>query len=337
MGIDAIIIGSLNTDIILTGFENFPGPGQAVTASQLEIKAGGKSRNIANMLASLRGQGNTIAFIGKTVADKNGFWRYPYDSLTSAGIDVSAVQVVSGRGNDQLPGIAVIPVAATGQNNIYLHPGIRTSFLSDDLHTAESEVIFQTIQENNGIVGLCIEMPIDTLAESIKIAKDLNLRSFIDAGGTEFNTELKEVLRAGGFLIKPNEHEAEGLTGVAIKDFDSAKAAAEILLGWGYEHVLITHGEYGAYAFGKDLEVTKGYDSNANYAEHISVPSNIDVSTGDSLGCGDQTLAAVMFAYLAGKTMLEAARTGVIAGSLQHTHQGIVPVTASELAEYNYM
>ncbi len=331
MRIDAVIIGSLNTDIILTGFESFPKPGEAVIAGGLEITAGGKSRNIANMLATLKGQGAGIAFIGKTVADKYGFWRLPYDSLVSAGIDVSAVQILPASETVPLPGIAVIPIDATGQNNIYLHQGIKSSFVPADLHTDSCNHVFQAAQDNSGVVGLCSEMSVGTLAETLAIARTLNLKTFIDAGGADFDSELREALRAGGFLIKPNEHEAEGLTGIVIKDFISARRAADVLLEWGYEHVLITHGAKGAYAFGAGPVERLG----ETYAQHIPAPTNIDVSQGDSLGCGDQTLAAVMFACLQGKTMIEAARIGVISGSLQHTHKGIVPVTPSDLAEYN--
>ena len=48
-----IVIGSLNTDLVATGIKQFPTPGEHVYGKELLIGAGGKSRNIADMIAHL--------------------------------------------------------------------------------------------------------------------------------------------------------------------------------------------------------------------------------------------------------------------------------------------
>jgi len=47
-------------------------------------------------------------------------------------------------------------------------------------------------------------------------------------------------------IITPNEHEAELLTGIPVRDIDTAKEAAKALAGKGIETVIITMGKQGA-------------------------------------------------------------------------------------------
>ena len=52
-----VVIGSLNTDLVVSGISQFPKPGQQVYADTFTIGPGGKSRNIAQMVATLADQG----------------------------------------------------------------------------------------------------------------------------------------------------------------------------------------------------------------------------------------------------------------------------------------
>jgi hydroxymethylpyrimidine/phosphomethylpyrimidine kinase len=51
-----------------------------------------------------------------------------------------------------------------------------------------------------------------------------------------------KLLIAIASLVTPNAPEAEVLTGVAVKNFDGQRAAAEVLLGWGLKAVLVKGG-----------------------------------------------------------------------------------------------
>ncbi len=75
-----IVIGSLNTDLVATGIKQFPNVGEHVYGKELLIGAGGKSRNIADMIAHLAPK-NTVAMVGRTIKDPYGLWKLPMDAL----------------------------------------------------------------------------------------------------------------------------------------------------------------------------------------------------------------------------------------------------------------
>ena len=80
----AIVIGGLNTDIIGLNVNNLAGPGELVFGEELVIGPGGKSRNMAQMIAAYCGK-NTVAMIGKTCKDPYNLWKAPYQALKDAG------------------------------------------------------------------------------------------------------------------------------------------------------------------------------------------------------------------------------------------------------------
>lgn len=120
-------------------------------------------------------------------------------------------------------------------------------------------------------------------------------------------------------MIKPNEHEARLLSGVAVHDFKSAKDAARIIINSGVENVLITAGAKGAYLFthSEDLE--------------IPAPKLKTAGVKDETGCGDQAMAALCAALQAGKDLKQATTIAVRAGTLQFCHSGIHPLSKADL------
>jgi sugar/nucleoside kinase (ribokinase family) len=69
--VTSVVVGSLNTDIVGSGLRRFPGPGEHVYGQELLIGPGGKSRNIADMMARLGPEGS-VAMVGRTVRDPYG-------------------------------------------------------------------------------------------------------------------------------------------------------------------------------------------------------------------------------------------------------------------------
>lgn len=85
--IKIIVPGGLNTDIIASGVSKLASRGELVVGEKLKIGPGGKSRNVAQMIAALTG-GGTVAMIGKTAKDPLGLWKIPFNALTEAGVNV---------------------------------------------------------------------------------------------------------------------------------------------------------------------------------------------------------------------------------------------------------
>ncbi|HUP26567.1 MAG TPA: PfkB family carbohydrate kinase [Candidatus Limnocylindrales bacterium] len=311
-----IVIGSLHTDIVASGLKRFAKPGELVRGKELVIGPGGKSRNIAAMAAALSPL-NRVAMVGRTSQDPYGLWKVPFDACREIGVNTDFVQVSSYEEAGKLPAITLIPVDQQGNNQILLLPGSSDDFSPADLEAAEE--LFVAVKKNNGLLALSLECPPEMLKYSVKKAYDMGIRVALDTGGIEDDTNLDDQYKYL-YLIKPNEHEAQVLTGITITDFDTAQAAAKKFMDLGSQNVLITVGVNGAYFFTPDVQ------------KHIPVPALPTSDIKDETGCGDQTMGALCAFLQEGKTLEEAAELAILAGSLQFNRQGIRPVRRDEIA-----
>lgn len=313
-----IVIGSLNTDLVATGIKQFPKPGEHVYGKELLIGPGGKSRNIADMLAQLSPSGS-ITMVGRTVKDHYGLWKAPIDALHSVGVNTDYVSILDFADTQKLPGIALIPVDEQGNNQIFVLPGISNDFSTSDIDNATS--LFEQVGKNNGVLVLTLECPLPTAIYAVRLTNKHGLKVLFDPGGIENDSDLDELIEAGIYLIKPNEHEAKILTDIDVIDFESAKRAAARLHEQGIENVLITAGVNGAYLFTKDTD------------KYIPIPEITSPGNEkDETGCGDQTMAALCAFIQQGKSLTEATQLAVLAGTLQFHRTGIKPVELSELS-----
>ena len=318
-GLSIIVIGGLNTDIVAIGAKKLLKAGEHTYASELRIGAGGESRNMAQMIATLVGK-DKVAMVGKTSKDPYGFWKVPLVALKQAKVNTEYVKIASFKESNQFPGIALIPVDTEGRNQIYVLPGITNSFLPKDIDDASE--LFKSVAKNNGILLVSLELPLQTAIYAIKKANQMGIKVFFDPGGIDETENYSELLKQNIYLIKPNEHEAKILTSIAVIDFDTAKKAATKLLGKGTENVLITVGVNGGYFFNKIV------------GKHIPIPKIKSSSVKDETGCGDQTMAALCTALAEDKDILEAINIGLLAGTLQFGKSGIVPITKKEINKY---
>lgn len=311
-----IVIGSLNTDLVATGIKQFPKPGEHVYGKELIIGPGGKSRNIADMIAHLAPK-DSVAMVGRTVKDPYGLWKAPIEALAKVGVNTDHVNIVDYADAQKLPGIALIPVDQHGNNQIFVLPGVSDDFDVADIDNASS--LFEEVGKNDGVLVLTLECPLDTAIRAVEVANQCGLKVLFDPGGLEGDTGVDKLIEAGVYLIKPNEHEAKMLTGVEVTDFETAKEAAEKLQEKGIKNVLITAGVDGAYLFDDEVQV------------HIPIPDVADTAEKDETGCGDQTMAAICALLQEGKSLEEAAKLAILAGTLQFHKHGIQPISKQEL------
>lgn len=311
-----IVIGSLNTDLIAVGIKKFPKPGEHVYGRELKIGPGGKSRNIADMIAHLS-PANSVAIVGRTAQDPYGLWKLPIDALAKAGVNTDYVHVLEYAEAKKLPGIALIPVDEHGNNQIIVLPGVSDDFSRSDIDKAAP--LFKQVGLGKGNLVLTLECPIKTAVYAARLAKKHGMKILFDPGGIEASTDITDLVKVGIYFIKPNEHEAKVLTGISVKDQASAQAAAEKLHAMGIPNVLITVGANGAY-----LSSESGY-------KHIPSPQLEDSNEKDETGCGDQTTAALCAFLQEGKALEEAAELAILAGTLQFHSSGIQPVAIEEI------
>jgi len=308
-----LVIGALNIDLIARGLPKFAPPGEQVNGDSIELTAGGKGRNIAEMLAAWLDPGQ-VGMISKLVQDRHGLYQIPLQSLEDAGINPAGVLLDAGRPDD-LPTLALILNNIKSERAIYYFPGENESLSPNELESIRN--LFEKAAQNEGFLLLSLEMPLATAAFAIKMADEMGLRVMLDPGGQapEDSVDFSPLFKHPVFLLKPNAEEASRLTGLPVNDYSSAKAAAGLLLARNISHLLITHGAHGAYAF------------TSESCWHFPAPDLTVPAYAEATACGDQVLAVLCAQMLHGQTFEQACQKAVHAGSLQYVQHGRAPIT----------
>ncbi len=139
--------------------------------------------------------------------------------------------------------------------------------------------------------------PDDFYARLSKKATDKAIRLVLDTSGPA----LRETLKVGAYLIKPNKTELGQLVGRALKSVDEVKkAATEIIEKRNIEVVVVSMGSEGAILATKDG------------VEKYAAPQ---VEKKSSVGAGDSMVAGIVCKLAAGKDIQEAMRYGLACGS----------------------
>ena len=130
---------------------------------------------------------------------------------------------------------------------------------------------------------------------------------------------LAEGIRAKPFLIKPNRHELEELTGQRLAGLDDIRAAAEALVRGGIRHAAVSLGADGAL-----LSDAKG----TVYAPGLKLP------VASTVGAGDSMLAGMLSALLGGAGAAEALRLGMGCACARCVIPADEPLTKEEIERY---
>jgi len=315
-GLAFVVVGGLNTDLIAAGVPRIVGPGELALGGTLHVRPGGKSRNVAQMLAAYVGAGR-VAMIGRTSRDAFGLWQPPIEALDAAGVDTTCVHVIDAADAGVLPGVALIPVTADGRNQIYVVPGANAAFCPADVDRAVP--LFARAAGQGGMLVLTLETPLRTALHAIRVARRQRLRVALDPGGLAPDVDYGALFAEGLDIVKPNAHEAAVLAGVDVHDAASAARAADVLRRKGAACVLITLGAAGAWC-------APAQGAGAHLPVDGPAPAG-----GDETGCGDQAMAVLCAEVYRGRTFLEASRRAVRAGTLQFARTGVAPLSEADV------
>ncbi|KXO13786.1 Ribokinase [Moritella sp. JT01] len=240
-----VVLGSVNADHVLQ-VASFPRPGETLLGHGYAVIPGGKGANQAVAAARL---GADIAFIA-CVGD-DSFGRNMINEFDRDGINTQAVMIEQ----DTPTGIAMIQVAATGENSICISAEANACLTPERL-TPHRELIAQA-----DTLLMQLETPIATITQAAKIAKQAGTRVVLNPAPAQ---PLNDALLSVVDLITPNETEAELLTGIKVSDMASAQVAADVLHDKGIAEVMITLGSQGVWISreGKGKQV-KGFRVDA--------------------------------------------------------------------------
>ena len=276
------VVGGVNMDI--GGWPGVVPVMQDSNPGVVRMSLGGVGRNIAH----------NMALLGMDVR-----------MLTVFGDDINAQKIAASCGELGID-ISQSPVIPEGRTSTYL-------FITDghgDMALAVSDMeIYEHVTpaflagrarllQNAQLLVVDTNIPAQSIAW---LAENIRLPIFADPVSTAKAEKLRPVL---GKLhtLKPNRLEAELLSGVAITDEASLRAAADALLATGLHRVFISLGGDGVFAADRS-------------GERVHLPV-LPAEMVNTTGCGDAFMAAITWAYLAGTDLTGTAKAGLAASAI---------------------
>lgn len=223
-----VVVGSSNTDMVVR-VPRLPAPGETLIGGRFAMVPGGKGANQA--IAASRA-GGKVSFMGRMGRDELG--ERALQSLIRDGINTQHVS----RDNTAASGVALILVAADGENCIAVSPGANARLSAT--HIARAKKAFS----RTAIVLLQLETPMPTVCAAARLARQAGARVILNPAPA---LALPISLLRNVSILTPNESEAETLTGIRVTNETTAARAARRLHDQGVETVIITLGARGAY------------------------------------------------------------------------------------------
>jgi ribokinase len=286
------VVGSINADLAAFG-SPLPRPGETVIGSDFSLVLGGKGANQA--IAAVRAGAPTY-MIGAVGEDM--FRDLTLGALADEGVDVSAVRVMDGS-----TGIAHIRVdARSAQNDIMIIPNANHRLSPDDV-----EASLRALRDQVSVVLVQLEIPLSVVERVAEVCQACELRLVLDPAPAQV---IPAAIWRGVSVIKPNEIEAEVLTGISVTDLSSAEQAARWFLDRGATIAMITRGERGAIVLGSD-----------GLEEYPAFPA----TPVDTTAAGDAFTGALGASLARGASLPEALQRGLAAGALAVSVRGASP------------
>lgn len=277
-----LVIGSSNTDMTVKT-SRLPAPGETVIGGTFSMGGGGKGANQAVAVSRLGGEVELVCKVGDDMFGRDSVKRY-----MDEGIDTSHIMTSS-----EPSGVALIYVDGNAENCIAVAPGANFDFSPEDIGRLNGSI------SDAGILLLQLEIPLETVVAAAEKAYAAGAKVILNPAPAR---NLPERLYRTLYLIIPNETEACLLTGVQIKDRESAMKAARILQDKGVKNVIITMGSCGA--------------SVTDHTGNTVFVDAIHVDAVDTTAAGDTFCGGVCVALSEGKTLTEAAEFATRAASL---------------------
>ena len=218
MGIDVLVVGSVNEDIVVS-VERLPGPGETLLASEFALSCGGKGANQA--VAAAR-DGARVALVG-AVGDDDAGGRQG-TALDGAGVDTRWLRRLTGVPT----GTAFIQVDSRGENTIVVVQG------------ANAHVTLPVGDVEPRVVVTQNEIPAAAQQEAVALAARTGARLVINAAPAP---ESPPPWYGTADPLVVNEHEAAQL---ATSDETGAGLLRRLRERTGARSVVMTLGERGA-------------------------------------------------------------------------------------------
>jgi ribokinase len=173
----------------------------------------------------------------------------------------------------------------------------------NDIDKAHDEIV------NANVVLMQLETPIATVEYAAQMAAKAGVRVILNPAPAPAEPLSKELI-SNLFLITPNRSEASRLTGIDVKDMESAQRAALALYDMGAKNVIITLGSEGSLVYDGQMMMR---------VEAVKVEAVDTTAAGDTY---NGVLASVI---AEGKSLIDAVHEATVAGAISVTCMGAQP------------
>jgi ribokinase len=270
-----------------------PRMGETILGRSFKLGPGGKGSNQAVAAGRL---GAEVSFITRLGRD-------PFADMAFATWREAGVTPVVTQTDSSYTGAAYIFIEeASGDNAIIICPGAAADLAPADLDARAGLIADASVFITQ------LEQPLAAAVRGLEIARGNGVATILNpAPGRELPDE---VLALCDYLT-PNETEAEELTGIAVKDPEAARAAAERLRERGVGTVVMTLGARGALLHGQGRSEI--------------VPALTAGPVVETTGAGDAFNGGFATGLARGMSPLEAVRLGCATAGISVTRPGTAP------------
>lgn len=280
-GTYAVVVGGVNMDIGGRS-DNALIPDDS-NPGKVTVSLGGVGRNIAHNLALMGTDVHLLTAFGQDVHGQR-----IANSCVELGIDASHALKVADMSTSTYLYIATPDgEMAVAISDMQVCERITPAYLAANLSTLQ----------NARVVVADTNIPAESL---VYLAENCTAPLFCDPVSTAKAKKLLPILDKI-HTLKPNRLEAELLSGVRIHTKEDAEQAAQALLAKGVGRVFLSMGADGVYAATKTQKLWL---------------SNLPGAMVSTTGCGDAAMAALVWAYLEGMDLKQAALAGLAAGAI---------------------
>jgi ribokinase len=299
-----VVIGSSNTDMVVKT-SHLPAGGETVLGGDFFMNAGGKGANQA--VAAAR-YGNRVVFVAKTGDDL--FGEQVRESMKRDGINTDYVFV----DKEHPSGVALITVNQEAENCIVVAPGANAHLTPSDIDAAADEI------RGARVVLMQLETPIATVEYAAQMAANAGVPVILNPAPAPAEP-LSEGLLNNLFLITPNKSEASRISGITIKDMESAQRAAKAIYDMGPKNVIVTLGSDGSLV----------YDG----AMFMRVEA-MKVEAVDTTAAGDTYNGVLASVIAEGRSLIDAVGVANVAAAISVTRMGAQPAapTREEITQF---
>ncbi|WP_321789055.1 ribokinase [Paraburkholderia sp. J94] len=271
-----VILGIYVTDLAFRA-RRMPVIGETIAGSAFAMGPGGKGSNQA--VAAARA-GADVVFC--TRLGNDAFGEIARATWAAEGITARAPAI-----DGMATGAAHIFVdETTGMNAIIVAPGAAGTMEAADAEAIEADIAASRVFVTQ------LEQPLDAARRGLEIARRHGVTTVFNPAPA---MALPDDIYALCDYVTPNETEAAALTGIAVRNADDARRAADVLLAKGAGAVVVTLGEAGALLHTRDASVLLPAYQCGPVVETAGAGDGFTGGFAAALARGDDALAATRF------------------------------------------